>query len=60
MKLRYISLNAQTQNSYYINTPQNDECLYFEEICGGVNYIRETVNQDRVFPQITSNMITAN
>jgi len=60
MKLRYLSLNGLTQNSYYINTPHNDECHFYEEMCGGVKYIREKVNQEKVFPQITSNMITAN
>ena len=59
MKLRYLSLNGLTQNSYYINTPQNDECHFYEEICGGVNYIRESVSSERVFPLVTSNMMSS-
>ena len=41
MKLRYWNLQNLAENSYYINTPNNEECRYIDEMTGGVKYIRE-------------------
>ena len=35
MRLRYWSMADPAQNSYYINTPGNDECQHSSEIVGG-------------------------
>lgn len=35
MRLRYWSLTDPARGSYFVNTPNNDECQYFSEIVGG-------------------------
>ena len=57
MKLRYWNLQNMAENSYYINTPNNEECRYIDEMAGGVKYIREQICKEKSFPQINSNML---
>lgn len=42
MRLRYWNLAEPAKGSYYINTPNNDECQYFSEsVGGGVHWVQE-------------------
>lgn len=44
MRLRYWSMADPAQNSYYINTPANDECQFHaSHVGGGTLYVREQV-----------------
>ena len=56
--MRYWNLNNPKELSYYINTPNNDECSYFSEIIsGGVQMIQEKVSRTKNFPSINANML---
>lgn len=60
MRLRYWSMADPAQNSYYINTPGNDECSYFSgHIGGGPLYVREQVSRVKNFPRVNANMLQA-
>lgn len=59
-RVRYWSLAEPAQNSYYINTPLNDECQYYtNHVPGGITYVREQVSRVRNFPKVNANMIQA-
>ena len=59
-KIRYWSLADPAQNSFYINTPMNDECQYFSShVAGGTTYVREQVSRVKNFPRVNANMIQA-
>ena len=51
MRLRYINISDPSGGSYYINTPNNDECQYHTATMGGgtLAYIEE-VSRVRNFP----------
>lgn len=51
MRLRYWNLSNPANMSYYVNTPDNDECQYFSEIvAGGTLLVREQVSRAKTFP----------
>lgn len=56
MRIRYFNLKNPANLSYYINTPDNDECQYFSEIVsGGVQLISEQVSRVKNFPSMNIN-----
>lgn len=58
MRLRYWNLSNPASMSYYINTPNNDECQYFNEVvAGGTVMVREQVSRAKTFPQINAGLL---
>lgn len=58
MRLRYWNLNSPANLSYYINTPDNDECQYFAEtVAGGTRLVKEQVSRSKTFPPINGSLL---
>ena len=61
MRIRYWNLSDPAGKSYYINTPDNDECQYFSEIvAGGVQLVQEQVSRAKNFPMINASLLHGN
>lgn len=55
-RLRYWSMQDPSNQSYYINTPTNDECQHLSStLAGGTVFIKEQVSRVRNFPKVTAN-----
>ena len=58
MRLRYWSLADPAGGSYYINTPNNDECQHQEATMGGGTVcVIEEISRVRKFPIVNANMM---
>jgi hypothetical protein len=58
MRLRYWSISDPAGGSYYINTPDNDECQYHSTPTGGgTQCVIEEINGVRSFPTINADLM---
>ena len=61
MRIRYWNMSNPSNMSYYVNTPNNDECQYFTEyVAGGTQLVREQVSRTKNFPQINAGQLQSN
>ena len=58
MRLRYWSIGDPVCGSYYINTPDNDECQYhLSATGGGTQCVVEEISGHKNFPAINANLM---
>jgi len=49
-KIRYWDLQNLGKKSYYVNSPDDDECVYHAEYMGDVLVVQEKINAFKSFP----------
>lgn len=60
MRIRYWDMNNLASKSYYVNTPEDDECQYHTEtIAGGIQMVSEQISKNKKFPPINVDMLPA-
>lgn len=57
MRIRYWNLDDILNKSYFINTPNNDECQHqASTAASGINLIREQICRAKNFPKVNASM----